>query len=103
MRFGVIVTITITQFPSSHENDITYTPGIVPVPPVCFMPASDNAVTAHRHLPDVPSAAEVEENGVDAGEMNKLLLQKVEELTLYVIDLQKQIDELKSNKQYIQK
>ena len=30
--------------------------------------------------------------------MNKLLLQKVEELTLYVIDLQKQIDELKSNK-----
>ena len=30
--------------------------------------------------------------------MNKLLLQKVEELTLYVIDLQKQLDELKSNK-----
>ena len=55
-------------------------------------------VTAHRHLPDVPSASEVEENGVDVGEMNKLLLQKVEELTLYVIDLQKQIDELKSNR-----
>jgi hypothetical protein len=32
------------------------------------------------------------------GEMNKLLLQKVEELTLYTIDLQKQLDELKSNK-----
>ena len=46
----------------------------------------------------MPSAAEVEENGVDVGEMNKVLLQKVEELTLYVIDLQKQIDELKSNK-----
>ena len=55
-------------------------------------------IAAHRHLPEVPSAAEVEENGVDVGEMNKLLLQKVEELTLYVIDLQKQIDELKSNK-----
>ena len=40
----------------------------------------------------------VEENGVDVGEMNKLLLQKVEELTLYVIDLQKQINELKSNR-----
>ena len=50
------------------------------------------------NLPEVPSAAEVEENGVDVGEMNKLLLQKVEELTLYVIDLQKQIDELKSNR-----
>ena len=40
----------------------------------------------------------MEEEGVDVGEMNKLLLQKVEELTLYIIDLQKQIDELKSNK-----
>ena len=55
-------------------------------------------IDAHRHLPEVPSAQEVEENGVDVGEMNKLLLQKVEELTLYVIDLQKQIDELKSSR-----
>ena len=55
-------------------------------------------IDANRHLPEVPSAQEVEENGVDVGEMNKLLLQKVEELTLYIIDLQKQIDELKSEK-----
>lgn len=55
-------------------------------------------IEAHRHLPDIPSAKEVEEEGVDVGEMNKLLLQKVEELTLYIIDLQKQIDELKSEK-----
>ncbi len=55
-------------------------------------------IEANRHLPDIPSAQEVEEEGVDVGEMNKLLLQKVEELTLYVIDLQKQIDELKSEK-----
>ncbi len=55
-------------------------------------------IDANRHLPDIPSAQEVEEEGVDVGEMNKLLLQKVEELTLYIIDLQKQIDELKSNK-----
>ena len=55
-------------------------------------------IEANRHLPDIPSAQEVEENGVDVGEMNKLLLQKVEELTLYIIDLQKQIDELKSKK-----
>ena len=39
---------------------------------------------------------EVEAAGVDVGEMNKLLLQKVEELTLYIIDLQKQIEDLKS-------
>lgn len=55
-------------------------------------------IEANRHLPDIPSAQEVEEEGVDVGEMNKLLLQKVEELTLYIIDLQKQIDELKSEK-----
>ncbi|MCR5193389.1 MAG: hypothetical protein K6D59_08800 [Bacteroidales bacterium] len=52
-------------------------------------------VATNRHLPDIPSAKEVDENGVDLGEMNAKLLQKVEELTLYVIDLQKQIDELK--------
>ena len=39
----------------------------------------------------------MEQEGADLGEMNKLLLQKVEELTLYVIDLQRQIEELKSN------
>ena len=38
------------------------------------------------------------DNGVDLGEMNAKLLQKIEELTLYVIDLQKQIDELKKQK-----
>ena len=40
----------------------------------------------------------MEEEGVDVGEMNKLLLQKVEELTLYITDQEKQIDELKSDK-----
>ncbi len=53
-------------------------------------------VREHSHLPGVPSTEEVEAEGADLGEMNKVLLQKVEELTLYIIDLQKQIDELKS-------
>ncbi|MBE99905.1 hypothetical protein [Flavobacterium coralii] len=53
------------------------------------------------HLIDIPSAAEVEEKGIELGEMNKLLLQKIEELTLYTIELNKQVQELKSqmNKQ----
>jgi hypothetical protein len=50
----------------------------------------------HKHLPGVSSAKELESNGVQLGEMNKVLMQKVEELTLYVIELQKQVDELKS-------
>lgn len=53
-------------------------------------------VNAYKHLPGVPSANDVEEQGdVDLGEMNVILLEKVEELTRYVIDLQKQIDEMK--------
>ncbi len=50
----------------------------------------------NKHLPGIPTEAEVMENGVDLGEMNKKLLEKVEELSLYVISLQKQIDELKN-------
>lgn len=61
-----------------------------------LMPLSEveSYINANGHLPEVPSAEEAEADGVDLGEMNKLLLQKVEELTLYVIDLQKQLDEL---------
>ena len=55
-------------------------------------------IGAYSHLPGMPSAAEVEQEGADLGEMNRLLMEKVEELTLYIIDLQKQIDELKSNR-----
>ncbi len=53
------------------------------------------------HLKDIPSAAEVEANGIELGEMNKLLLQKIEELTLYTIELNKEVKALKAqiNKQ----
>lgn len=49
-------------------------------------------IKTNKHLPDIPSAAEVEKEGLDVGEMNKKLLQKVEELTLYLIEQQKQIE-----------
>ncbi|MDZ7847508.1 MAG: hypothetical protein U5L96_12490 [Owenweeksia sp.] len=45
-------------------------------------------IKEHKHLPGVPGAKEVVENGVDLGEMNKILLEKVEELTLHVIEQQ---------------
>lgn len=48
-------------------------------------------ITHNGHLPDIPAAAEVEKDGLDLGEMNKKLLQKIEELTLYLIDQQKQL------------
>lgn len=51
-------------------------------------------VTANKHLPGVPTEKEVLEQGIEVGEMNKILLQKVEELTLYVIELEKKYKEL---------
>ncbi len=45
-------------------------------------------IDEHEHLPEVPSAKEMEEEGVNVGEMEMVLLKKVEELTLYVIDLE---------------
>jgi hypothetical protein len=51
-------------------------------------------IKANGHLEDIPSAKEVEKNGVNMGEMQAKLLQKIEELTLYVIELKKENEEL---------
>jgi hypothetical protein len=56
----------------------------------------ENFIKENGHLQDIPSAKEVEENGIELGEMNKLLLQKIEELTLYTIELKKEVDALKT-------
>lgn len=53
-------------------------------------------ISQNGHLPDVPSAEEVAENGVELGEMNKILLKKVEELTLHLINQEKRIAELEA-------
>ncbi|HTJ14109.1 MAG TPA: hypothetical protein VL547_18855 [Dinghuibacter sp.] len=71
------VTVTTTGW-----SDFVFAPGYV-------LPSLDSVAAyarLHSHLPGVPSAAEVEKDGQDLGEMNKLLLQKVEELTLYQVD-----------------
>ncbi len=56
----------------------------------------ENYINDNGHLKGIPSAEEVEKNGIELGEMNKLLLQKIEELTLYVIDLKKEVEMLKT-------
>jgi hypothetical protein len=50
-------------------------------------------IREHNHLPNVPSAKEVEEKGIELSYMNKILMEKVEELTLHVIAQQKLIEE----------
>ncbi|PJJ83340.1 tail fiber protein [Mucilaginibacter auburnensis] len=53
-------------------------------------------IQSNGHLPDVPSAQTMEQNGVNIGEMNMQLLKKVEELTLYLIEEQKKRHELEN-------
>lgn len=55
-------------------------------------------IQSNKHLPGVPSAAEMVQNGLDVAEMDAKLLEKIEELTLYIIQLQEQVNELKAEK-----
>ncbi|HEX5153100.1 MAG TPA: hypothetical protein VFW07_16735 [Parafilimonas sp.] len=54
----------------------------------------ENYINTNKHLPDVPSATEVENKGVKVAQMDSILIKKVEELTLYIIDQNKQIQQL---------
>ena len=56
----------------------------------------ESFINQNGHLPGVPNAAQVEQNGIELGEMNALLLQKIEELTLYIIAQDKEMKELKA-------
>ena len=49
----------------------------------------------NKHLPSVPSEKEVKANGINTAEMDAILLQKIEELTLYIVQQQKEINNLK--------
>ncbi|MGF6845040.1 hypothetical protein QFZ51_000275 [Chitinophaga sp. W3I9] len=60
-------------------------------------------VRSNQHLEGIPSAAEVEKEGIDVGEMNKKLLAKVEELTLYLIEQNKKITALEEWKKQQEK
>jgi len=59
------------------------------------LPQLEKYIAAYRHLPGIASAAEVEKNGVDLGDNQAAMLQKLEELTLYVIRQNKEIESLK--------
>lgn len=88
---------------------VTATPGAVP--DYVFQPGYklntlsevEAYIKANSHLPNVPSAQEVETNGQDVGNMQLKLLEKVEELMLYTIEQQKQIEALKEELEALKK
>lgn len=60
-------------------------------------------IKTNNHLPDIPTEQEVKENGVDLGNMQAKLLQKIEELTLYTIQQQEMIDKLNARIELLEK
>ncbi|GAL84617.1 hypothetical protein MYP_1845 [Sporocytophaga myxococcoides] len=60
-------------------------------------------IKENKHLPEVPSAKKVEADGIDVAEMDAILLKKIEELTLYMIELKKENAEMKKELELLQK
>ncbi|MET6996453.1 hypothetical protein [Chitinophaga defluvii] len=77
--------------------DYVFTPGYE-LPRLEYI---EKYIADHQHLPDMPSAKEVAADGLDVAEMNKKLVQKVEELTLYLIEQQKQMDQMKKTIEHL--
>lgn len=63
----------------------------------------ENYVNEHKHLPGIPSAADMAENGMNVSTMSNLLLEKVEELTLHMIRLEKENAALKAEVKSLKK
>lgn len=59
-------------------------------------------VKEHKHLPEIPSATEIQKDGLDLATMNLLLLKKMEELTLHLIEKEKRIEALESRVQQLE-
>lgn len=80
------VTVTATGWPDYVFADGYKLPSLAEV---------EAFIKKNKHLPEVPSAKTIESNGLDLGDNQAVLLKKIEELTLYAIEQQKQIEEMK--------
>jgi len=63
----------------------------------------ESYVNEHKHLPGIPSAADMAENGMSVAAMSNMLLEKVEELTLHMIQLKKENEALKAEVKSLKK
>lgn len=60
-------------------------------------------ISRYKHLPEIPTTEEVQKNGINVGEMNALLLKKIEELTLYMIEQEKKMERMQSKIEQLSK
>jgi hypothetical protein len=59
-------------------------------------------IKLNKHLPNIPSAANIEKDGIELGDMNKRLVEKIEELTLYMIEMKKENKALQQTNQTLE-
>lgn len=90
---GKILTTELTVKLKQDWPDFVFSPGYKRM----SLEETESFIKINGHLPGVPSAEEVAAKGVDVGVMNAILLQKIEELTLEVIELKKDIAESKKD------
>eukprot|EP01006_Ploeotia_vitrea_P016389 TRINITY_DN47017_c0_g1_i1.p1 TRINITY_DN47017_c0_g1~~TRINITY_DN47017_c0_g1_i1.p1 ORF type:complete len:510 (+),score=-70.55 TRINITY_DN47017_c0_g1_i1:67-1596(+) len=84
------------------ESKLLEVKATIPVPDYVFaedyelptLKETEDYIKENHHLPEIPSAKEIEKDGIDVGKMNLLLLKKIEELTLHMIELKKQNSDL---------
>lgn len=67
------------------------------------LPELEKYVTENKHLPNIPSAEQVVSEGMDVGQMTAKLLEKVEEMSLYIIEQNKKIEALEAKVELLQK
>lgn len=66
------------------------------------LPELERYILKNKHLPDVPEATKVQLEGIEMGKLNSILIKKIEELTLHLIQKDKEITDLKSLSQKVQ-
>jgi hypothetical protein len=89
MRVNGTITATEVTVKTDVWADYVFKPSYKLMP----LNQVEQFVKTNNHLPEIPSAAEVQKDGLSLGEMQNKLLQKVEELTLYMIEQQKTINQ----------
>jgi hypothetical protein len=91
--YGKIVAKEIVVIPEGDPNwsDFVFDSDYELIP----LDELEKEIKANKHLPGIPSAEEIKEKGQNVSQIQAKLLQKIEELTLYVIDLKKENEEMK--------
>lgn len=85
-----------TVYARKYVTTLNNFPDYVFQPEYQLMPLTElrNYIQVNKHLPNVPSATTIESEGADLGELNRILVEKVEELTLYILQMEARINEL---------